>query len=507
MPDVLLGVDIGTSSTKGCIAHADGEVLATAQRPHATSYPQPGFVEHDAEEIWWKDFAEIVDELLPQADGPVVAVSVSGIGATTLPADANGDPLRTAILYGIDTRAGEEMDELVERYGQDAIVERALTRLTHQAIGPKLMWLQRHEPETWEKTDQLLMANSFIVERLTGEYTLDSISASFCIPMFDPRERAWVGEWCDEVAPGLELPRVVEPWETAGTISERGAELSGLPAGIPVCAGTIDAFVESASIGVRDPGDVMLTYGTTLGVLGILEEPRPSRSVNSTPGVFPGRHIMIGPTATSGALTNWLRAISGGKPFEELLAEAADTPPGANSLVALPYFAGERSPIWDADARGAMIGLTLSHTRGHLYRAMLEATAYSARSILDSLAEDGVRAERIVAVGGGTKGGLWTQIISDVTGVPQELSQETIGACYGDCLFAARAAGLMDPMDSWAEKADTVEPRAEYREHYDALYEIYTELYPATLKQTHRLARMQLEEGLVPGDETVAEAL
>lgn len=505
MADVLLGVDIGTGSTKGVITHADGSVLATAQRPHRTDYPQPGFMEHDPEEVWWKDFTEIVSELLPQADVPIKGVSVSGIGPCTLPADEGGNPLRSAILYN-DTRAGEEIDELIERYGEEEIIQRSLSRISHQSIGPKLLWLRRHQQEVWERTEQLLMANSFIIERLTGEYTLDSISASFCIPMFDPRGRAWIEEWTDEVAPGLMLPRVLEPWEEAGRITQRGAELTGLPTGIPVCAGTIDSLVESASVGVRDPGDVMLTYGTTMGIAGILDHPQPSRSVNSLPGVFPGRHIMIGPTATSGALTSWLRAISDDKPFEELLAEAAATPPGAAGLVALPYFAGERTPLWDPDARGVIAGLTLSHSRGHLYRAMLEATAYSARAIFDALHADGVRTERIVAVGGGTKGGLWTQIVSDVTGVPQELSEETIGASYGDALFAARAAGLVEAMDTWATYAETVQPRPALRERYDRLYGIYGQLYPGTVAQVHELAEIQRAEGLVPEGEPATEA-
>jgi xylulokinase len=498
MADVLLGVDIGTSSTKGVITHADGTVLASAQREHKTEFPRPGFVEHDPEGMWWKDFTEIARELLAQADGPVVGVSVSGIGATTLPADANGEPLRHAILYGIDTRAGAEIDELIARYGADTIVERSLSRISHQSIGPKLMWLQRHEPQVWKGTKQLLMANSFVVERLTGEYTLDSISASFCIPMFDPRTRQWVDEWCDEVAPGLKLPRVIEPWEEAGRINDRGAALTGLPEGIPVCAGTIDAFVESASVGVRRPGDVMLTYGTTMGIAGVVNEPRPSNTLNSTPGVFPGTYILIGPTATSGALTNWIRAVSGDKPFEELISEALATRPGANGLVALPYFAGERTPIWDADARGVIIGLTMSHTRGHLYRALLEATAYSARSILDAIGEAGVKMERVVAVGGGTKGGLWTQIVSDVTGLRQELAKESMGACYGDALFAARAAGLVDDDAVWASAAASVEPNPKNRKVYDRLYAIYRDLYPATRSHVHELAALQAEEGLVP---------
>ena len=164
----------------------------------------------------------------------------------------------------------------------------------------------------------------------------------------------------------------------------------------------------------------------------------------------------------------------------------------------MPYFAGERTPIWDADARGVIIGLTMSHTRGHLYRALLEATAYSARSILDAIGEAGVKMERVVAVGGGTKGGLWTQIVSDVTGLRQELAKESMGACYGDALFAARAAGLVDDDAVWASAAAAVEPNPKNREVYDRLYAIYRDLYPATRSHVHELAALQAEEGLVP---------
>ena len=336
MAEVLLGIDIGTGSTKGIIAGPDGTVIASAERKHGISSPRPGHFEHDPVRVWWHDFSEVVSELRDKAKGPVRALSVSRIVACTLPADDQGQPVRDAISYGIDTRAGDEIADLLERYGADAIVERSLSRLSHQSIGPKLLWIRRHEPEVWERTKQLLMPNSFIVERLTGEYTLDSISALFCIPMFDPRGRAWIDEWTEDIAPGLRLPRIVEPWETAGTVNADGAGLTGLPEGIPVCAGTIDAFVESASVGVREPGDIMLTYGTTMGVSGVLSEPRPSWTLNSTPGVFPGTHILIGPTATSGALTDWVREVSDGQPYERLLDEAAGTPPGASGLVVLP---------------------------------------------------------------------------------------------------------------------------------------------------------------------------
>ncbi len=505
MTDVLLGIDVGTSSTKGVITHADGAVIASAQQHHTTAHPQPGFVEHDAEAVWWRDVVSVIGRLLPQADGPVVAMSVSGIGPTTLPADADGRPLRAAMLYGIDTRAGDEIAELTDRYGAEAMVQRSLSMLSHQSPAPKLMWLQRHEPQIWARTRKLLMCNSFIAYRLTGEYVLDSASAAFCVPMFDTVSRRWFEPWCEEIAPGLELPRVIEPWEVAGTVTAEAARLTGLPAGIPVCVGTVDAIVETASIGVRDPGDVMLTYGTTLGIAGIVSEPTPSAVLNSAPGVFPGTYILIGPTATSGALTNWLRAIAGDKPFEDLVAEAAATPPGAGGLVALPYFAGERSPIWDADARGAIIGLTMSHTRGHLYRALLEATGYSARSIIDAISSAGVQMKRIVAVGGGTKGGLWTQIMSDVTGLGQQIPAVTMGACYGDCLFAARAAGLIDDRTVWADITDSITPDPRLAPVYGELFDVYSQLYPAVKELSHRLAALQSGQGLKIDNEPAPE--
>jgi xylulokinase len=202
--------------------------------------------------------------------------------------------------------------------------------------------------------------------------------------------------------------------------------------------------------------------------------------------------------ATSGALTGWLKKISGDLPYEKLTEEAAAVPPGSDALVVLPYFAGERTPIFDPRARGLISGLTLSHGRGHLYRAMLEATAYGVRHIFEFMTDAGGGGERLVAVGGGTKGGLWTQIVSDVTGITQELSNERIGASYGDALFAGRAAGPVSDYDDWEEVADTVKPNPANREVYDRLYEVYQQLYPATKEQVHTLAALQLEEGVTP---------
>lgn len=491
MSGLLLGVDVGTASTKGVLARPDGEVVATAERPHELSLPQPGWAEHDAEKVWWDDFVSVCRELLEGVDEGIAAVCTSGIGACLLPADGNGNPLRPAILYGIDSRAEAEVEELNDRYGREALLSRCGSVCTTQAVGPKLLWLQRNEPEVWEKTRKFFMANSFISWRLTGEYVLDHHSASQCDPLYDLQEFGWIRDRAEEVAPGLPLPRLLWPAEVVGEVTPEASEVTGIPAGTPVAAGTIDAWSEGASVGVQNPGDLMLMYGTTMFIIEVLEEALHHPGLWGTTGILPGTHDLAAGMATSGALTGWLQKISGGISYEDLTEEAATVPPGSDALVVLPYFAGERTPLFDPKARGIISGLTIGHGRGHLYRAMLEATAYGVRHIFESMREAGAGGERLVAVGGGTKGGLWTQIISDVTGRPQDLPEQAIGAAYGDALLAARAVGLAGPDTDWSRIVDTVEPDEANREIYDELYGVYRELYPATREQMHHLAGLQ----------------
>ncbi|MBF6612615.1 MAG: FGGY-family carbohydrate kinase [Chloroflexi bacterium] len=492
MSDLLLGIDIGTSSSKGVLARPNGEVVATSTRAHDLSLPRPGWAEHDAEAVWWADFTAICADLLRHADGPVAAVCVSGIGPCLLPADGAGRPLRPAILYGIDTRAIREIAELTERYGAERILSRCGSLLTSQAVGPKLAWLRRNEPEVWVRTRHMFMASSFIVYRLTGEYVLDHHSASQCDPLYDLQENRWIEEWAAEIAPGLSLPRLLWPAEVAGAVTPDAAKATGITVGTPVVAGTIDAWAEAASVGVREPGDLMLMYGTTMFLVEVVAAPKPHPGLWSTAGIFPGTYSLAAGMATSGALTAWLRDIAGGLPYEELVGEAAQVAPGSDGLVALPYFAGERTPLFDPRARGVICGLTLSHSRGHLYRALLEATGYGTRHIFEVMREAGGGGKRLVAVGGGTKGGLWAQIVSDVTGREQVLPRQTIGASYGDALLAGMGSGLVKQAVEWNPPAAVVVPEPHTRQLYDTLYLVYRELYPATRPAAHALADLQM---------------
>ena len=232
-------------------------------------------------------------------------------------------------------------------------------------------------------------------------------------------------------------------------------------------------------------------YGSTMFLVQMLSEPAADARLWGTVGLEPGSRCLAAGMATSGTLVEWLRQLCGAPPYEELTAEAQALPAGAEGLLALPYFAGERTPLFDPNARGVVCGLTLRHTRGHLYRALLEATAYGVRHNLEALEEAGGVSQRLVAVGGGTRGELWTQIVSDVTGRPQELPRERLGAAYGDAWLAAVAAGLASAESDWSQVGTVVQPRPANAESYNELYRRFRGLYEATAETAHALADLQ----------------
>ncbi|RMI32363.1 FGGY-family carbohydrate kinase [Nocardia stercoris] len=484
---MFLGIDLGTSSSKGVLVDEYGTVVARAERAHGVSTPRPGWAEHDAETVWWADFVAIAAELVAACGdrNRLRALAVSGIGPCLLPADASGNPLRPAILYGVDTRATAEIAELNAELGEAAVLARSGSPLTTQAVGPKLRWVARHEPAVAADTRMLLMASSFLVHRLTGRYVLDHQSASQCVPMYDLRRREWAMDRSEAVAPGLILPELCWPTEIVGQVTPAAAAVTGLPAGLPVTTGTIDAWAEAASVGVRAPGDAMIMYGTTMFLVQVLTDPHPHPGLWSTCGTWPGTYTLAAGMATSGAVTDWLRRLVGGE-FADLIRAADEVPAGSRGLILVPYFAGERTPLFDPDARGLVAGLTLGHGRAELYRAALEGIGYGVRHNLEAMAAAGGHARRLVAVGGGTKGGLWTRIVSDIIGLPQQLPAETVGACLGDALLAAEATGL--DTSRWNPVVATVEPDPARTARYDGYYAHYRRLYESTRDTTHFLA-------------------
>jgi xylulokinase len=490
--DLLIGLDMGTSSTKGVLADPDGEIVAQAARRHRMSLPRAGWAEMDAESDWWGDLVAVLRELVAHAAGARIAgVTVSGLGPCLLMCDEDVRPLRPAILYGIDMRAREEVDELTARYGEEALLSRRGKLLSSQAVGPKLLWVRRREPDVYARARRWYSSHSFAVARLTGEYVLDRATASQCDPLYDLASNRWDEAVADEITPGLSLPRLAWSGEVVGTVTAAAASVTGLAQGTPVCAGTVDAWAEAFSVGVRRPGDLMLMYGSTVFLVQVLETLSAHRGLWTTAGIEAGPYTLAAGMATSGSLTDWVQELVGGAPFSTLVSEAADAPTGSDGLVVLPHFAGERSPIFDPGARGVVAGLTLRHRRGHLFRAVYEGIGYGIRQILDAMADSAGAPSRILAVGGGTQGGLWTQIVSDITGREQLVPAQTIGASYGGALLAGIGSGLLAADTDWSRLDIAVKPDRGHAAIYDELYETYLELYPATRTQVHRLAAVQ----------------
>ncbi|PPG62074.1 sugar kinase [Rathayibacter sp. AY2B7] len=486
--EVVLGVDIGTSSSKAVLVDAHGAVVAEASRAHSVDRPGRGLVEMDSD-VWWDEFRGLAAELRAAAPGSdVVAVGVSGMGPCVLLTGADGRPLRPAILYGVDTRAVGLIDEVHALLGgESAMRARTGSGLSAQAAGLKLAWAARSEPELWARAARFTMPSSRIVELLTGEYVLDHHSASQCTPLYDVTAEAWIPEWAELLAPGLALPRLGWPGDTAGRVTPRAAAETGLPEGVPVVFGSIDAWSESLSAGKRRPGRVFLQYGTTMFLVAPMAEPAPLDGLWTTVGAGPGEPTAAGGTATSGAVTDWVRRLTGAD-RAELLDEAERSGTGANGLLALPYFAGERSPIADPEARGVIIGLSLSHTRGDLYRAVLESTAYAVRHHLDVLTAHGVPVESLVGAGGGASTPLWPQIVSDVCGLEQVIPTVSIGASYGSAVLAAGLVTEVD-IDAWNPPSARLRPDPATAAFHDEAYSDYRRLYRETRDTVHRLGR------------------
>jgi len=504
----FMGIDTGTNSSKGIIMDETGNVLAVHTTSHSMHSPRPGYYEHDADKDWWGDFCTISKALLQKTGLPASSISalgLSALGADCLPVDKDCNPLRPAILYGIDARATAEMEELTNLYGEDQIKQWYGRELCSSDVMPKILWIKHNEPEIYEKTHKFLTGSSFLTAKLTGEYVIDRFLglASFN-PLYNPVTHQPDEKLCAPICRPDQLARIKEAAEIAGYITEKAAAETGLAVGTPVITGTDDSGAEAISSGVVSPGKMMLQLGSSvymiLGTKTLVDDPLLWREEFIVPGLC---DISAG-TNTAGSLTKWCRdafyeeAIAveqaGGKDAYEIMMDSlGDIPPGSNGLLTLPYFAGERTPVNDPKAKGLLIGLTLSHTKEHIYKSILESVGFSICQqirIMESHPE--VQLDSIYAVGGGAKNEIWLQIIADITGKDLLIPEQTIGAAFGDALMAALAIqhpGFEDyeKLTNHIQIKKVIHPNPAHHELYASYQKLYDELYPATKVLMHQL--------------------
>jgi xylulokinase len=460
---LTLGLDIGTYESKGVLVDGTGAIVAQASRPHRMLVPRPGWAEHRPEEDWWGDTVHIIRALLAQpgiTPDRVAAVAISAIGPCMLPVDAAGNALINGVLYGVDTRATDQIAALNAALGEDRIMGLGGNALTSQSVGPKILWLKEVCPDIFAHCAKIMTSTTFVTFRLTGACVIDHYTAANFSPLYDVARLRWTDELADFV-PLRMLPDLMWSTDIAGGVSAEAAAATGLRAGTPVTCGTIDAAAEAVSVGVREPGDMMLMYGSTIFTILVTDRPVRDPRLWYAPWLFPGLHGSMAGLATSGTLTHWFRdQFAPGADWGALAAEAAASPKGAKGLLCLPYFSGERTPIHDPLAKGAIFGLNLTHGRGDIYRAVLEGIAMGTAHVLDTCREAGAGPRRLLAVGGGVQNAVWMQATSDYGGVPQVVCGKTIGASYGDAFLAAVAAGLATPDEiaAWNPPARTVVP-------------------------------------------------
>ena len=464
----LVGLDVGTTGVKAIAISPSGEVLARAEEEYPLSTPRPGWAEQDPED-WWRATERALAALGVEPAGIGLSGQMHGLVAL----DSADRVLRPAILWN-DQRTAAECAEIEERVGFDRLValtgNRALTGFT----APKLLWLRRHEPEVYGRIARVLLPKDYVRLRLTGAHATDVADASGTL-LFDVAAR----RWSEEVLDALELPASWLP-----TALESPAVSGQTRGGVPIAAGAGDQAAGALGVGVAEPGRLSVVLGTSGVVFAAMPEFKADRQArvhafcHAVPGAWHAMGVML---SAAGSL-RWLHDVVGGT-YDELFAEAAKWPAGAEGLLFAPYLGGERTPHADPDARGAFTGLSLRHDRGALVRAVLEGVAFGLRDSLDLLSELGVAAEAGRASGGGARSELWLKIVASALGLPLERTAAEEGAAFGAALLGGVAAGVFaSPQEAITECVqvrDTIEPDPAWQKQYATDLERFRRLYPA----------------------------
>jgi xylulokinase len=415
---MLLGIDVGTTGVRAAVFEPDGRLVADASVPCGYDSPRAGFAEADPRK-WWD---AVVAALARVPCANASAIAVVGQAPTAVLVDASGEPTAPAILW-LDTRADAEAKEL----GTQAYY-----------LGPKLLWLSRHAPDALSRAKWILQSHAYIAQKLTGEAATDPSTAALCIPLFDLASKRWVHDARIGVRED-QLPPIRASHEVIGTVTPPAATATGLRAGTPVVSGGGDFAAATLGAGVIEEGEACLMLGTAGNLLVPLSRPGTDARMINSHHVGADVWLSLGGTLSGGA-QEWLRASLGKPSFEDLDAEASRIPAGSEGLLFLPYLQGERTPIWDVNARGAYVGLSLQHGRGHLWRALLEGIALSfadCASILNAPLRS------VLAANGGGKSALFRQILCDALGVPLEYAPSASGTVAGAAVLAGLASNQL----------------------------------------------------------------
>jgi xylulokinase len=480
----VLGIDSSTTATKAVLVDGDGVVRAVGVAEYGYDTPHPGWSEQDPS-LWWEATVAAIRQVLDAVpDAEVVAVGLTGQMHGLVMLDAAGSVIRPAILWN-DQRTAVECDALRAEIGPDRLVELtgndALTGFT----APKVAWVRTHEPDHHAAIAAICLPKDYVRYRLTGDVATDMADGSGTLLM-DVAGRRWSDEMLHAVGltPG-QVPTLYEGPEVTGVVSATAAGATGLAAGTPVVAGGGDQAANAVGVGAVSPTVGAVSIGTSGVVFVPSDRPvvEPHGRVHAFCHAVPGRWHAMGVMLSAAGSLRWYRdTIAPGVPFADLVAEAADVPPGADGVRFLPYLTGERTPHADPDATGAFVGLTVRHGRPHLTRAVLEGVAFGLGDGLRLMAEAGVpMPDEFRVSGGGARSPLWLQIVADVLGVELATIESVEGAALGAGLLAGVGAGWWPTVERAVETVEVVDrfrPGPEAEALADA-HESFRALYPA----------------------------
>ena len=484
-------MDIGTSSSKGVLTTTEGRLIAGHTSEHSITYLGQNRVEQNPEQ-WWRSFGEITRSLLRKSrikTEDIAALSISGTYSDVCAVDGHGKPVRNAILYS-DIRATEETDFVAAKVGRNKILEISGRNLNPTMVLPRILWIKKNEPERFQRIQKILQCHSYIAYRLTNQFSVD-YSTACAYAAFDMHSL----DWCKDVCDALDLPvDLMPPAQPAthivGEVTGEAAKFTKLRKGTPVATGSGDSELAMVGAGVTRPGDAIITYGSSCVLNAVCEKPE------KVPQFFTGIHCVepltytVGNVLNScGSLLRWfkeqfaphdphLKKSSGKTTYAALDRAAAKIPQGSNGLIAVPYLLG-KSLGADPKARGVIFGLTLSHTKYHVYRALLESVGYEIAEWFEILAKTSAKPNRVVATGGGAKSRVWMQIVSDIA----DVSQQLVGgdAPYGDAYLAGYAIGLFNSFntisDEWLRRRKIITPSTQASAVYRKYMNIYKRLY------------------------------
>lgn len=490
----ILGLDVSTTGSKALLIDRKGMVLGTASSPHMLSTPKPLWSEQDPE-MWWQAVIKSIRNVIAQTGvdpNEIEAIGLTGQMHGLVLLDSDDKVLRPAILWN-DQRCQAQCDEIHERVGKGRFIQIsgnvALTGFT----APKILWVAENEPEVYAKVSHVLLPKDFIRFKLTGKLAMDKADGSGTV-LFDLKARDWSEELLDILdIPREWMPPTFEGPAVTGNVNEYAAAQCGLVEGIPVTAGGGDQAAGAVGVGAVEPGIIGLTVGTS----GVIFATTPSALIelegrlhafcHAAPGLWHFMGVML---SAAGSLQWYRDTLAPETSFDELLREAEGVPAGSEGLLFLPYLSGERTPHPDPLARGAFIGLTLRHSRGHMTRAVLEGVAFGLKDSFNLIRNAGLeQISQVRASGGGTKGALWRQILADVLESELVSVNTTEGGAFGAALLAGVEVGAWPDVATACRETIQITgktaPNPENFTAYRDAYEIYQGLYPL-LKDTFK---------------------